>query len=63
MVWFKKPDGRVEELERIVQLAESQGVNIFDVCIKYGFFKELDRISGNNNAYNRTMEFIYHSSK
>ncbi len=50
---------RVEELEKLISFADSQGVSLYDVCLRYGEFRELDRVSGENNAYTRTQKYIY----
>ncbi len=50
------------ELEKIVEFAEKRNMNMYEVCVIYGGFRELDRVSGENNAYNRTMEYIFNNS-
>ena len=53
---------RIQELEKITAFAVEHGISIYDICVIYGQYRELDRVSGKKNAYSKTMEYIYNHS-
>ena len=50
------------ELEKLIEFAERRNINRFELCNIYGSYKELDRVSGNDLVYKRTMQWIYNHS-